>query len=59
MMATVGVVTSIGLAVLFESHQSHNLIGPVSQLRTGVGVLDAILYIFFAGWITSRVQTRA
>ncbi len=59
MMATIGTAISIAIAVLVQAHQSLNLIAPLSQLRTGVGVLDAIFYIAFAGWITSRAKSSA
>ncbi len=54
LLATIGTLISIALAMVLEAHQSLALVGPLSKLRTAVGVFDSILFVAFAGWLTSR-----
>jgi hypothetical protein len=58
MLATIGTFISLAIIVLMQTHQSFVLLSPLSYLRTGVGILNAILYIAFAAWITSGTKTN-
>jgi hypothetical protein len=56
LLATVGAFISLAIVVLIQTHQSLALVSPLSYLRTGIGVFDALLYIAFAAWITSGTR---
>ncbi|MEO8053470.1 MAG: hypothetical protein ABI833_23980, partial [Acidobacteriota bacterium] len=59
MLATIGAVISVGMVVTLQSHANQFLIPLLSQLRTGISLLEGILYVLFAVWITSRARSAS
>jgi hypothetical protein len=59
LVATAGAFLSLGIVVLAQSHQSLILVSSLAFLRTGLGVLNALLYVAFAAWITSGTKTNS
>jgi hypothetical protein len=55
-LATAGAFVSLGILVLVQGHQSLILVSSLAFLRTGLGVLNALLYVAFAAWITSGTK---
>jgi hypothetical protein len=56
-LSTIGAVISIVITVVLQSHGPYALMAPLSLLHTAVAVLDAILYVAFAAWITSGTKS--